>query len=96
MKLEEFIEYQKKQIENIVTEESLSKTELKKYHSGRDIKVGDTVLIGIIHENDPTSGLPIKIINFHEEELGTIYELDEKFTKQKIGFDLPVIKLKKY
>lgn len=95
MKLDEFIEYQKKQIENIVTKESLGATEIKKYYSGREIKVGDVVLIGIIQENDDVTGLPIKIINFHEDEIDTIYEIDENYSKQKIGFDLPIIKMKK-
>lgn len=92
MKLNEFINFQKNLEKNVVTEQSLQETEIKEYFSGRKIKVGDVVLIGMLNQLDETSGLPITIINFCEEEIGSIYERDDDFTKENMGVDLPILK----
>lgn len=94
MKLNEFIDFQLNNKTNVVTEESLEKTEIKNYFSGKKIEVGDSILIGILHEEDKSTGLPFTIVNFHKDELGKFYEMDENFTKNKIGMDLPILKRK--
>lgn len=94
MRLNEFIDFQLNNKMNVVTEESLEKAELKTYYSGKKIEVGDTILIGILYEEDKSSGLPFTIINFHKDELGKLYEMDSNFTKNKIGMDLPILKRK--
>ena len=76
----------------IVSEDDLRKNPNQKFSSGRIVKAGDKVLIGIIFETDLSTNLPIKVITFHEEEFGTVYTQDEKMTKEKIGIDIPVLK----
>jgi hypothetical protein len=91
MKLEEFLKFQIDNIEGISAEE-LENSPDKKYFSGRNVQVGDKILIGIILETDINTGLPITIITFHQDEIGVIYQKDEEMTKDKIGVDLPVLK----
>lgn len=59
-------EYFQKQFEkNIkVTQEALDKVEQKTYSSGKDIKIGDTVLFAVLKNNTTT-----EMIALHEEEL---------------------------
>lgn len=92
MNLKDFLKFQIENSTNIVTEKSLAEAELKQYYSGRDIRVGDKVLIGIIAETDPVTNLPFTIINFCEDEIDLIYEEDTNFTKERVGIDLPILK----
>ena len=91
MTLEEFLKFQLENIEGITTEE-LENSPEKKFFSGRDIEVGDKVLIGVILENDTNTGLPVTMIKFHQDEIGTVYDKDKEMTKDKIGIDLPILK----
>lgn len=47
-----------------VTQEALDKVEQKTYSSGKDIKVGDTVLFAVLKNNTTT-----EMVALHEEEL---------------------------
>jgi hypothetical protein len=91
MTLEEFLKFQLENIEGITAEELKNSPE-KKFFSGRDIEVGDKVLIGVILENDTNTGLPVTMIKFHQDEIGTVYDKDKEMTKDKIGIDLPILK----
>lgn len=92
MNLQEFLDFQKNTTKNVMTEKSLAESQIKNYYSGREIKVGDKVLIGIVSEFDPETKLPFTIMNFCEEEVGVVYERDDNFTKDKVGIDLPILK----
>ena len=57
--------------------EILSQLKEKTYFSGREKQVGDTVLFGMIKEEDDGEEQHIRLITFHEEELGDLYEEDK-------------------
>lgn len=71
----------------------LSQLTDKNYFSGRGKQVGDTILFGMLREEseDPDEML-IKLITFHEEEIGQLYEQDEMFYNRNKTNKLPSIK----
>ena len=84
----------KKQIEenSKATEEVLNGFNNKTYHSGREIKVGDTVLFGLVEENYDVEKDEIKVslLMLHEDELD-LYELSERHHPNQF---VPLLKLK--
>jgi hypothetical protein len=92
MKLEEFLQFQINNTKIVLTEEEAKKNPNQRYSSGRKMEIGDKVLVGFIMESDALTKLPVTIITFHEDEIGTVYGQDEQMTKEKIGMDIPVLK----
>jgi hypothetical protein len=76
----------------IITHEELSKMKEKFYTSGREIKVGDKLIFGLIKDDDPENIISVKTIALHPDEFGTVYEQDETMTKSQFGIDLPILK----
>ena len=71
--------------------EILSQLKDKGYFSGKSKQIGDTVLFGMLKEQNEDGELGLRVITFHEEELGLLYEEDNEFYPKKIG-KLPNIK----
>jgi len=63
----------------VLSYEILSQLKDKTYFSGRDKQIGDTVLFGMLMEQEGEEEQHIRLITFHEEEIGVLYEEDEKF-----------------
>lgn len=73
--------------------EFFSQLKDKNYFSGRNKQVGDTVLFGMLREEtDDENDLPIKLITFHEDEIGELYEEDTMFYNRNKTNKLPSIK----
>jgi hypothetical protein len=72
--------------------EILSLLKDKNYFSGRNKQIGDTVLFGILKEEEEEGVAVSRIVTFHEEEIGTLYEEDNIFYKTKKQNRLPNIK----
>ncbi len=72
--------------------EFLSQLKDKNYFSGRSKQIGDTVLFGMLKEEDENGKLNVSLITFHEEEIGTLYEEDPFFYKGPKENKLPNIK----
>ena len=72
--------------------EILSKLKDKTYFSGRSKQIGDTVLFGMMKENEEDGQINLRLITFHEEEIGSLYEEDSSFYKIKKQNKLPMIK----
>ena len=73
--------------------EFLSQLKDKNYFSGRSKQIGDTVLFGMLREeSEDEDATPLKLITFHEEELGELYEEDELFYNRNKPSKLPNIK----
>ena len=72
--------------------EILSQLKEKGYFSGRGKQIGDTVLFGMLKDEDEEGTLVIRIVTFHEEELGTVYEEDSTFYNRNKTNKLPNIK----
>jgi hypothetical protein len=72
--------------------EILSQLKDKGYFSGRSKQIGDTVLFGMIREEEEDGEVVMKLITFHEEELNSLYEEDGRFYTQKKTNKLPHIK----
>jgi len=72
--------------------EILSQLKDKGYHSGRAKQIGDTVLFGMLKEESEDGELGLKLITFHEEEIGTLYEEDSMFYRPNKINKLPNIK----
>ena len=72
--------------------EILSQLKDKGYFSGRAKQIGETVLFGMINEENEDGELNLRIVTFHEEEVGVLYEEDSSFyTANKLS-KLPNIK----
>ena len=72
--------------------EILSQLKDKGYLSGRPKQIGETVLFGMINEENEDGELNLRIVTFHEEEVGVLYEEDSSFyTANKLS-KLPNIK----
>jgi hypothetical protein len=56
--------------------EILSQLKDKGYFSGRGKQIGDTVLFGMLKEENEEGELNLRLVTFHEEEIGTLYEED--------------------
>jgi hypothetical protein len=72
--------------------EILSQLKDKGYFSGRGKQIGDTVLFGMFKEESEDGQLGLKLITFHEEEIGTLYEEDSMFYRPNKANKLPNIK----
>ena len=72
--------------------EILSQLKDKGYFSGRGKQIGDTVLFGMLKEETEDGQLGLKLITFHEEEIGTLYEEDSMFYRPNKANKLPNIK----
>lgn len=63
--------------------EILSQLKDKGYASGRPKQIGDTVLFGMV-ELEEQGEKSLRLITFHEEEIGVIYEENtELYSKEK-------------
>lgn len=73
--------------------EILSQLKDKTYFSGRSKQIGDSVLFGMIDDGVNEDGvLTRRLITFHEEEVGVVYEEDSsKYTIHKTN-KIPHIK----
>ena len=91
MTFREEIELQLKDNKTI-SYEILSQLKDKGYYSGRAKQIGDTVLFGMLKEEDEDGELSIKLVTFHEEELGVLYEEDSMFYRPNKANKLPNIK----
>jgi hypothetical protein len=76
----------------VLSYEILSQLKDKGYYSGRSKQIGDTVLFGMIREEEEDGEVVMKLITFHEEEIGSLYEEDIRFYNQKKTNKLPHIK----
>jgi hypothetical protein len=64
--------------------EILSQLKDKGYFSGRGKQIGDTVLFGMLKEESEEGELNLRLITFHEEEIGVLYEEDNFFYNKRI------------
>ena len=71
--------------------EILSQLKDKGYFSGKSKQIGDTVLFGMLREGEGGE-INHKLVTFHEEELGSLYEEDSIFYKVPKINKLPMIK----
>jgi hypothetical protein len=71
--------------------EILSQLKDKGYKSGRPKQIGDTVLFGMIEEEDQGDTF-LKLITFHEEEIGVFYEENSKLYSNGKSDKLPRLK----
>ena len=76
----------------ILSYEILSQLKDKGYFSGRSKQIGDTVLFGMLKDEDEDGVSVIRIVTFHEEEIGTLYEEDGTFYNRNKVNKLPNIK----
>ena len=72
--------------------EILSQLKEKGYFSGRGKQIGDTVLFGMLKEESEEGELNLRLVTFHEEELGVLYEEDSVFYRPNKANKLPNIK----
>jgi hypothetical protein len=72
--------------------EILSQLKDKGYFSGRSKQIGDTVLFGMLKEETGDGQLNLRLITFHEEEIGTLYEEDNTFYNRNKTNKIPNIK----
>jgi len=75
----------------ILSYEILSQLKDKGYFSGRSKQIGDTVLFGMLKDEDEGE-LNHRLVTFHEEEVGSLYEEDPIFYKGPKANKLPNIK----
>lgn len=59
--------------------EFLSNLKDKNYFSGRNKQVGDTILFGMLKGEEDGEEMELKLITFHEEEIGELYQEDSTF-----------------
>ena len=76
----------------ILSYEFLSQLKDKNYFSGRGKQIGDTILFGMLKEEDERGETHLRLVTFHEEEIGVLYEQDETFYKGLKQNKLPNIK----
>jgi hypothetical protein len=76
----------------VLSYEILSQLKEKNYFSGRGKQIGDTVLFGMLKEEDEDGELHVRLVTFHEEEIGTVYEEDSFFYNKTKANKLPNIK----
>ena len=76
----------------ILSYEILSQLKDKGYFSGRSKQIGDTVLFGMLKDQDEDGTSFLRIVTFHEEEIGTLYEEDSIFYNRNRVNKLPNIK----
>ena len=71
--------------------EILSQLKDKGYASGRPKQIGDTVLFGMV-EIEEEGEKSLRLITFHEEEIGVIYEENTDFYSKEKQDKFPRIK----
>jgi hypothetical protein len=76
----------------VLSYEILSQLKEKGYFSGRGKQIGDTVLFGMLKEESEEGELNLRLVTFHEEELGVLYEEDSVFYRPNKANKLPNIK----
>jgi hypothetical protein len=76
----------------VLSYEILSQLKDKGYFSGRGKQIGDTVLFGMLKEESEEGELNLRLVTFHEEELGVLYEEDSIFYRPNKANKLPNIK----
>jgi hypothetical protein len=76
----------------MVSYEILTALQNKNYFSGRAKQIGDTILFGMLKDEDEDGVSVIRIVTFHEEEIGTLYEEDSTFYNKNKVNKLPNIK----
>ncbi len=76
----------------MVSYEILSQLSNKEYLSGKAKQIGDTILFGMLKEESEDGQLGLKLITFHEEAIGTLYEEDSMFYRPNKINKLPNIK----
>jgi hypothetical protein len=76
----------------ILSYEILSQLKDKGYFSGRSKQIGDTVLFGMLKDQDEDGTSVLRIVTFHEEEIGTLYEEDSTFYNRNKENKFPHIK----
>ena len=74
-----------------LTEEILNKLSVKNYTSGRAMQIGDQVLYGILRTD--SNEIKINFIQFHIDELGVIYEVDQNYISDTFEIKLPYLNL---
>jgi hypothetical protein len=77
----------------VLTQENIENlSSPKEYHSGRPILQGDKLLIGMLHEYITETQCEVKLIRFHPEEYGTLYEA--AFPEFEMESNIPSLKYK--
>jgi len=71
-----------KQLENnkVLDTELLGTLKSKTFYSGREMKVGDQILFGLLPTYIPNTNpqeIDYKLVTFHKDEINTIYEITE-------------------
>jgi len=63
-----------KQLENNVPvdKDNIEKIKTKSFSSGREVKIGDIILYGMVREEEK-----ITLTSFHKDEIDTLYEVLE-------------------
>ena len=72
--------------------EILSQLKDKGYHSGRGKQIGETVLFGLLEEESEDGESGLRLVTFHEEEIGVLYEEDKEVYNRNKTNKLPMIK----
>lgn len=67
-----------------VTWEEIGNFKSKYYDSGREIMVGDTILIGVMK----ISAAVVTMVKFHKDELNTVYKVVDAPQYKNSGFPL--------
>ncbi len=91
MTFEEEIEIQLKD-NKILTFDVLNILKDKFYFSGRPKQVGETVLFGMLEQIDEDDISELNLITLHEDELGVLYEKNEKYYGGVKPNKLPILK----
>ena len=76
----------------VLSYEFFSQLNDKTYYSGRSKQVGDTVMFGFLSEEEGDGQTTLKLITFHKDEIGTLYEEHSNFYKTPKENKLPIIK----
>jgi hypothetical protein len=67
-----------------ISYELLSQLKETTYFSGKRKQIGDTVLFGMLSDSTEEEGEFIRLITFHEEEIGILYKEDsERYSLNK-------------
>lgn len=65
-----------------LTQERIDSLMSTHYTSGRKIEVGDKMLFALIKEESKITDEEIKLISFHIDEIGVLYELDKVYNER--------------
>jgi hypothetical protein len=90
MTFKEEIELQSKD-NKVLSYEILTNLKEKTYWSGRPKEIGDTVLFGMV-EIEEQGEVFLRLITFHEEEIGVLYEENTDFYSKEKPDKFPRLK----